>query len=340
MNVNVIKEKAAWREALTLVGGYDFAHTFDFHQISMANGEGEPIAFVATQDDGRPLVVWPVLKRRIPGTDYFDFNSVYGYSGPVVGAGVDSELAIKTLLQSMREYGAVSLFSRMHPLLLDRLAEKDRGDRLGEIVIIDVGTSEDVLSGYRGSHRREITKALAAGVSVSVEDGPDAVANFHDIYCRAMTNIGARNYYFFNHDYLNALKATSDFRTFIMFANLEGRRIAASMFVVTGPFMQYYLSGTDSEFRRIAASKLIIAEAHKLAVRLNLRYLLLGGGVGSGQDALFSFKKGFSSFSLPFYLTRRILDSDRYFALCKSEDITPEEGTFFPAYRRATVAEG
>lgn len=333
MQVDIVSDKPVWDDALAALGEYDFTHTFDFHRISMANGEGEPLAFVARGASGRALAIWPVLKRSIPGTDLFDFSSVYGYAGPIVHAAAESISTVRAVLDAMRHDGGVSLFSRMHPLFMDRLDEESRGDRLGEVVVVDVGSSEDVLHNYRGGHRREIVNAHAKGVTVSVESGPAAVADFHNIYNQAMTGLEARQYYFFDCDYLSSMEAASDFETFILFANLDGLRIAASMFVVTGSLMQYYLSGTVAEFRKLAPSKVILAEAHRLAVRKKLKHFVLGGGVGSGQDALLSFKKGFSQLSFPFHVTRRILDRDKYSALCAERSITPADVQFFPAYR-------
>ena len=45
----------------------------------------------------------------------------------------------------------------------------------------------------------------------------------------------------FDLDYLKRLAESDDFRTFFLFATYEGRKIAASMFMVTGKIMQYYM---------------------------------------------------------------------------------------------------
>lgn len=330
--VEVISEKE-WGATLSVLGEHDFTHTFDFHRISESYGEGKPLAFVTYDETGRPVAMWPVLKRKIEATDLFDFTSVYGYAGPLLAPGVSSRQAVEAIFDAMARYGAVSLFSRMHPLFSGRLDESIRGSQLGEIVVIDVGTSRDVLSRYRGSHRREIVKAQANGVIVSAGAGSSAIADFHTIYHQTMSDLGAKEYYFFDRAYLNALEAASDFRTLILFATLDGRKIAASMFIESGSLMQYYLSGTVSEFRHLAPSKLIIAEAHRLAVERGLSRLILGGGVGSGRDPLFDFKKGFSQLLLPFHVTRRILNNELYSALCAARGIDPQIVQFFPAYR-------
>ncbi len=207
------------------------------------------------------------------------------------------------------------------------------GTALGKVVVIDVGSDPNVENSYRGSHRREIAKARAKGVTVSVESGVSAVADFHAIYTRAMSKLDADNFYFFGQDYLSRLAASEDFNTLFFFATYEGKKIAASIFLVTGTIMQYYLSGTVFEYRQLAPSKVIIAEAHALAVKLGAKDIVLGGGVGSGQDALFAFKKGFSSHLVPFHVVRYVLDENRYLALCAASGVSSETTDFFPAYR-------
>jgi hypothetical protein len=148
-----------------------------------------------------------------------------------------------------------------------------------------------------------------------------------------MSNIGADEYYFFDQSYLQSMMESTDFKLLCLFAIYEGKKVAASMFTITGSIMQYYLSGTISEFRHLAPSKVIIAEAHALALKMGVTQIVLGGGVGSRRDALFSFKKGFSPLFFPFHVARHILDEDRYASLCAAREVDHDNMEFFPAYR-------
>lgn len=336
MRVDRVTERAMWVEALSEMKGHDFAHTHDFHQLALAAGEGEPQVFVARDGDGRAAAFWPVLSRPIPGgAGRFDLTSVYGYAGPLVRSGADGEAALAAIQDEMRRRGAVALFSRMHPLFVDRLPDAFRGCALGKVVVIDMADDPQVMQTYRGSHRREIVNAAKKGVVIVQETGEAAVTSFHAIYHEAMKALDADQCYFFSRDYLEAMRKAEDFRTLFFFASLDGTLIAASTFVVTGDVMQYYLSGSLSEFRRYAASKAIIAAAHRVAVDMGLSKIILGGGVGSRQDALFEFKRGFSPVTEPFHVMRCILDSDAYGRLCKERGVDPDQETFFPAYRAA-----
>jgi hypothetical protein len=333
MKVVRVFAKADWDDALRRLDGHDFMHTFDFHSASHANGEGEPLAFVAYGACDEVEAFWPALRRDIPDSDAFDLTSVYGYAGPLLKNGSDTEAALTAIFKEMREYGAVSLFSRMHPLFIDQIPDSPlRGQKLSDVVVIDVRPVEDVLSQYRGSHRREIVNARKAGVSVVVDSGDSALVDFSRIYRQSMSDLNAKSYYYFSDAYFERIVSAADFKTLILFAEMDGRRIATSLFLVTGSVMQYYLSGTDAGFRKLAPSKAIIAKAHELAMTMGVRHIVLGGGVGSAHDALFKFKTGFSSTFMPFYVTKKILDEPRYQTLCAAHSL-PSESSFFPAYR-------
>lgn len=334
MKVEVISSENEWHEALHSVSGYDFFHTFDFHEMSRHNGEGDPLLFCVKDSAGAFLAGWPVLRRGIPGSCYFDFNSVYGYPGPVFAEHVDCDSAVLALLEAMREFGAVSLFSRMHPLFIERLSEGPlRGDALSDVVVVDVKNPLGTMQGYRGGHRREIINSQRTGVIFRVDSECAALSNFKEIYRQSMVELGAAGYYYFDDEYFERLISSDAFKVVLIYAELDGETIAASLFVITGTVMQYYLSGTKSEHKRLAPSKGIIERAHALAIELQLESFILGGGVGSVQDALFKFKSGFSKKFKTFYVTRKIFDEQIYLDLSLNKAAS-EHSTFFPAYRR------
>ncbi len=335
MQVDVVLGKADWDSALKQMVGFDFVHTHDFHEASQSNGEGEPIAFVAHRNGGQVQSVWPALRRNIAHSDRFDLTSVYGYAGPLFRANADSGAALTAIFSEMQRYGAVSLFSRMHPWFVRQINDESlRGQKLGDVVAIEVSPTADVLTGYRASHRREIINARRAGLSVTISSGSDALGEFSRIYRQSMAVLKASEYYYFSDSYFDRLLNAEAFQAHILFAELAGRNVAASIFVVTGTTMQYYLSGTDANFRKLSPSKAIIAKAHELALGLGVERIILGGGVGSTRDALFNFKAGFSDLFLPFYITKRVLDLPAYQRLCDERAVGLERRTaFFPAYR-------
>ena len=335
----VIKDAEEWVCALRSFVAHDFVHTYDFHRISEFNQEGSPVLFLLRDNSGGSIICWPALARPIPATGLFDLGCVYGYGGPLVAKGLSEQqmlAAFECIFDRMKKAGYVSLFSRMHPLFLQSLPDEIKGVALGDVVVIDASPNQkNFLEAYRSAHRYEIRKAERMGVSVVVDESCAELSDFVEIYQQAMRDLQAADYYIFDKNYFKQMVNAKDFKTIIIFAVYEGKKVAASMFVVRGNIMQYYLSGSVAEFKKLAASKLIIAKAHELARDWGVSEVILGGGVGSKQDALFDFKKGFSSRTEKFSVFKKILNPQIYETLCVQKGISSGADGFFPAYRAA-----
>ncbi len=67
-------------------------------------------------------------------------------------------------------------------------------------------------------------------------------------------------------------------------------------------------------------------------ISFGYRTLYLGGGVGSGEDSLFRFKKSFFKGELNhFFIGKKIYNQEMYDELVGMRDVS--ETTFFPRYR-------
>jgi hypothetical protein len=330
VRTDVITSAGAWRDALAQVGAHDFVHTFDFHAASEANGDGQPCAFAVRDEDGRTSAFWPLLKRSIGDTGSFDYGSVYGYAGPLFRETPAKETA-EALIQAMAGTGAVSVFSRLHPLF--ECPEMEGKTAVGEVVSIEVTPGDEPPREYRSNHRRNIARLRRDGFHTSVAADEDAFRRFQPIYEAAMDELGAAPHYYFREEFYEQIRQATDYDSFIIFAQSEGEAAAAVLFTVTGDITQYFLSATAPAFKQVAPSKLIIADAHSRAIDKGARHLVLGGGYGGQRDSLFNFKLGFSKAVRTQYIFRRVLDRGRYAQLCTDAGIAADQTSFFPAYR-------
>lgn len=320
-----------WRLALTDVGRHDFVHTFDFHAASESNGDGSPIAFALRDDDGRTTAFWPLLKREIGDSEGFDLTSVYGYAGPLF-RGEGSQEAISALVAAIADDGAVTIFSRLHPLFEDCIDGLGK-EAIGEVVSIEVSQDDEPPRPYRTNHKRDIARLLRDGFTTTVANDVEAFSRFKPLYEAAMDDLNASASYYFKQPFYDRIREAQDFRSFIIFAEQDGNPVAGVLFTVTGEIMQYFLSATLPSFKAVAPSKLIIQEAHRIAAAGGQKHLVLGGGVGGERDSLFNFKYGFSKCVRMQHVFRQVLDAERYAQLCSAKGIDPDATAFFPAYR-------
>ena len=96
--------------------------------------------------------------------------------------------------------------------------------------------------------------------------------------------------------------------------------------------MNYHLSGSLVEHAHLAPTNLILAEAALWGCANGYKTLYLGGGVGSVEDSLLAFKRGFNRGTLHrFHVGTRIFNQARYDELVAMHP--SEDNGFFPKYR-------
>jgi len=199
-------------------------------------------------------------------------------------------------------------------------------------VVIDLDqTPEEVWKQTKSGHRNEINRARKQGYVCEVDEAFDRYSEFIEIYRASMRSMQASNYYNFNDDYFEELRHNLGNRLSLAIATLGGELAAASLFMTEGAWIQYHLSATHPDHRKMAPSKLIIDTVRMLGAEGPQKWLHLGGGRGGDKDSLLDFKGGFSTQRLEFNASGIILDTTAYQEL--SADSKSATTNYFPAYR-------
>ena len=307
---------------------------------------GTALSVYAT--DGEQEMLVPIIRRNV-GAQGWDAISPYGYGGPIASESASqdfTERAMLAIVARLREAGCISWFIRLHPLLnTDWRCSVGKVVDQGKTVSIDLTkTEEEHWRETSRSHRRNIVKAMEAGVTVRIDQDLAAMATFVELYNRTMDRLGASHYYKFDERYYCALVAGlgQDLKLFI--AEEAGTIIAATLFTVArdAGIMQAHLFGMDERYFHRQPYKIITHVARNWGRTHGLRRLHLGGGVGgSSSDSLFSFKKGFSPDTHEFRTQRVIVRPERYLALCGGDrSVLADVRHYFPAYRREAATAG
>ncbi|WP_339751707.1 peptidoglycan bridge formation glycyltransferase FemA/FemB family protein [uncultured Winogradskyella sp.] len=331
--ITEITSKKEWNDVLAKVGNYDFYHTYNYHLISIAKDE-ESILLVYKDDTN--IIAIPLVLRPIKNTNYYDFTSVYGYSGPLTNiTNLDYNFAKfrDNLNAYFQEKGIISVFSRLHPYIEQDAILKELGSiiYLGKVVNIDVSLSvEESRRAYGKSNRNQINK-LRRQCSVHKAETKEDILEFVDIYHENMRRLDAEDYYFFDKDYFLNFMKIDDFKTNILLVKDDetDKFIAGSMFVKTNNIVQFHLSGTRTDYLRMKPSKLFLDEMRLKATEEGFTFFNLGGGLGGNEDSLFQFKASFSKEFKKFKIWKYIVNEKIYNEL--STNATDSE--FFPKYR-------
>jgi hypothetical protein len=327
----------AWSEVLARAP-HDVHHLPGWSVASAPLEQGEPFAVHVTDDRGAMLV--PFVRRALP-VGRWDAVSPYGYGGPIIADGsADQWALLSSAAAHLRSEGCVSWFLRLHPLLdtwVDAVPRSQPGlVEHGEAVSIDLSLDDaGFLAGLRRDHRADIRRAERDGVRVRRGDDGRDLDTFVELHRSTMELRAASDYHRFSAGYFDALADALGEDLVLLLAELDHRVVAGAIFVVSAVsgIVGYHLAASVPGPPR-GSTKLLVAEGRRVGRERGCEHLLLGGGLGFADDALFSFKAGFSPTRHRARTLRLVLDEEEYRRRCavagaQSTDLTG----YFPAYR-------
>jgi len=343
----------AWREVLDKFIDVDTYHLPEYHLVAKSVNEGEPYIFV--YQDNERYAALPFLVRKLADVggladySFYDATSVYGYPGVLTtvdeNANVarDFKIGFQTaLLEVFDNLKIITFFSRTNPLfptswLMDNIADIIS---MGKTVAIDLRRSNnDQIKDISKGHKYDISKARKNGVYVIEDYSFRYIDQFILMYNETMNRVNSNSYYFFPKDYYNNIKKRLDGSVRLYFAKIGEEFVSASIFLCSDRIIQYHLSGVFSKYIKFSGAKVILDEIRQWGSKNRLKWLFLGGGLGS-DDGLFRFKAGFSKLRLPFQIIRMVRNSSIYEELCFRHDKWLMDNCFecldkkyFPRYR-------
>ena len=312
-----------------------YVHAFQLH------GDGEPLLFFYEDENTRGINV--VMKRdvaddihfqgKIERGEYFDIATPYGYGGWLI-EGDCTETLFEAYMRKLEDMGIISEFVRFHPMAKnhDKCSAFYDVIRLGEVVHMELSSPDVIWNNITSKNRNVIRKAIKNGVRIYNGRFPEIYRQFRDIYNKTMDKDNAEEYYYFGESFYESVLEDLPQNAQVFFAVKENTVIAASIFLSTNGHMNYHLSGSLREYSSLAPTNLLLYQASLWGCANGYKTLYLGGGVGSGEDSLFKFKRAFYRGELNrFYIGKKIFDDEKYKELLSVRG-TIESG-FFPAYR-------
>ena len=150
-----------------------------------------------------------------------------------------------------------------------------------------------------------------------------------------MAHDNAVDYYYFSSDFYKSVCYDLPENAQIFYAVAEdGTVVSSSIMIVANGRLNYHLSGSKIEYRNLAPSNLLLYKAALWGAANGCKTFHLGGGVGSGEDSLFHFKRAFYRGDLNrFYIGKKIFNNSVYEELVSMRSDIPVGSGFFPKYR-------
>jgi hypothetical protein len=335
--INIHHERE-WKSIVQKSYEFDSYHTWEYHNLTK---DGIPVLLVFYENDN--FIALPLLKRRIPNTDFYDMTSVYGYTGPIsnqllseISNSMMENFKIE-LTQFLKNNHIISVFSRLNPFLEQMsLMNVFQGvHNNGVTVVINLQQSlEQQRSRYESSLLKQIRKAKSMGFYIQESKSPKAVNDFSRLYTENMERVGASKYYMFTEEYFNNFLNSMEYHSKLIMVYHEEQAICGGIILFTKTIIQSHLAATKTDYLKYSPAKFLTDEISQIGRQLGMKYLNLGGGLGFKKDSLFDFKSTFSDIYYDYKTWRYISDPDNYLKLLSDAGIDPNNSVdFFPLYR-------
>ncbi len=342
LEVFTLEQQDKWDSTVQSFRDYDVYWLSGYVKAFRIHGDGEPLLFY--YDDGSTRAINAVMKRdvakdprfagKIPEGKYFDFATPYGYGGWII-EGDEPEKVFEAYSRRLAKDKIISEFVRFHPMLGNHTACEGFYDvvKLGEVVHMDLSSPETIWENIVSKNRNVIRKAEKNGVRIYNGRYPEIYETFRRIYNATMDKDNADKYYYFGSEFYDSLLNDLPQNAQVFYAVKDERVIAASIMLSANGRMNYHLSGSDREYSSLASGNLLLLKAAMWGYANGCKTLYLGGGVGSGEDSLFKFKRAFYKGELNrFHIGKRIFDKERYDELLALRNNT-DNISYFPKYR-------
>ncbi len=342
LTVYTIEQSDQWDAIVRSFKEYDVYWLSGYVKAFQLHGDGEPLLFFYKGSDIRGINV--VMKRdvakdrhfagRIEEGTYFDFATPYGYGGWLI-EGESTEKLFQAYENWCGKNGIISEFVRFHPMVKNHENASPFYEviQLGEVVHMDLESSEIIWNNITSKNRNVIRKAIKNDVKIYNGRYPEIYETFRKIYNGTMDKDDAEEYYYFEPEFYHSILDELPHNAQVFYAAKDGVVIAASIMLATNGMMDYHLSGSLREYSSLAATNLLLYEAALWGAENGYKSLYLGGGVGSGEDSLFKFKRAFYKGKLNhFFIGKKTFIQAKYDELVGMRKEIDNTG-FFPAYR-------
>ena len=341
LKVYTLQDEGSWDEIVRSFPDHDIYWLSGYVKAFQLHGDGEPLLF--HYEDGNTRGINVIMKRdvaddihfrsKIEKERYFDAATPYGYGGWLV-EGENTDELFNAYSREMKRQSIISEFVRFHPVVRNycKCLNYYEVIKLGEVVHMDLASPDIIWNNFSSKNRNMIRKSMKNGVKIYNGRYPEIYKQFREIYNQTMDKDKAEDYYYFTGDFYDSILEDLPLNAQVFWAEKENTMIAAAIMLSANGKMNYHLSGSLREYNALAPTSLLLYKAALWGCANSYKTLYLGGGVGSGEDSLFQFKRAFYKGELNhFYIGKKIHDQDRYNELLALHG--PIEKNYFPEYR-------
>lgn len=292
--VQSYKDKNEWFEILSSMSIDDVFFSPDYLKSNELIFDGDAECFVFEVNNS--TIAYPYIKRTIPGTDYFDIISAYGYGGSVSNSNSESYNSFNNVFcEYCRNNGIVSEFIRFHPFFENHSILRDSLSWFSKspVVFVDYFGEDFCLNKYvKKEVIKKVKKAKKNEVTIIDDEKWIYYDNFIDLYKNDMILKGASNFYFFDNNFFYSLRDLLFDKTKLFLAFYEKQLIGGHLILFGSKHSYNYLSCSDQNYLNSGVNDLLQYRVLEWAFENKMKKHLLGGGK-KAYDSLFITNSNF-----------------------------------------------
>lgn len=342
-----LAQEEEWNKVIAQFPQHDVYFTPGYAKAFWVNGDGEPALLYYNGRDMQAVNIVmkrpvPVLRTECPEDEalreYFDFVTPYGYGGFLLKGDTseDKKQELKhAYLDFCRDHKIVAEFNRYHPVI-DNAHDMEclyQVVDLGNTVCMDLSSRERIWENLSSKNRNMIRKAQKSGVQIYWGREERLFTEFEKIYNATMDKVGADSYYYFKKEFYDSILYDLKENALVFYAKLGDEIIAMSIIMYGNGQLHYHLSASRREYQNLAPTNLLLYEAACFGCNIGAKTFHLGGGLGSRQDHLYSFKKQFNRQQDCQFSVGKLIVNEQVYKRLWELNRSGEETGFFPAYR-------
>ncbi len=281
---------------------------------------GTPLCAICSDYD--KVLLMPFIRKSIG--DHYDFETPYGYGGPIANTKDKAWIsdAVQNMMMLFAREGYLCGFYRFHPILNNASVCDGNGievlyDR--KTVIMDLtADNEEIWNRQINSKcRNMIRRAEKSDLLFEIEESNTSFSDFVRIYNATMERHEAEDFYYFDGSYYDRFVSLLSENYFLGTVRHNGRLVCASLFMYYGDYGHYHLSGSDRDMKFPGVNNLMLWMAAKELKNRGVKKFHLGGGSNSDPDnSLYLFKSSFSKIWGDFFIGKSVFNRSEYEKVC------------------------
>lgn len=293
----LIKDKKNWDLTLRKFKNFDAYHILEYLELYKSS-TSEPNLFIFKDEEN--IFALPFLKKTISNSKYYDFETAYGYGGPL-STSLDQKFltsAWQEFIKDIKKEKIIAGIIRFNPILNSEEMIKNSYVKIiykCSTVVLNCNKSlETVRNNYAKDIKKRIKNNKKYSFVVDVSNNKKKLEQFSKIYLERMKSLNADKEYFFDKIYFNKFIRIPEKNWKLLTVFYDNKMIGGTILFFNNEICNVHLSSSIKAYFKLSPNIIIRDNIIKYCYENKIKHIHFGGGrTNKNDDSLLQFKKKF-----------------------------------------------